>query len=109
MWAATNQCLGGSASCVNIAERLNRQLRQCKCNEIQTINSAAFSIAMNGTEAQLYVSWKHDENYYTQKVDSFLLQSLHPPNRACTYTVVCVPCSLAQSYDVTRPQNRFAA
>lgn len=23
LWVATNQCLGGSASCVNIAERLN--------------------------------------------------------------------------------------
>ena len=23
MWVATNQCLGGSASCVKIAERLN--------------------------------------------------------------------------------------
>ncbi|TAQ85520.1 hypothetical protein B7494_g6176 [Chlorociboria aeruginascens] len=75
MWVATNQCLGGSASCVNIAERLNRQLRQCKNKEVRPINSAAFSIAMNGTEARLYVSWKHDElKYYMQKIDSFLLQ-----------------------------------
>jgi len=30
---------------------------------------------MNGTEARLYVSWKHNElRYYTRKVDSFLLQ-----------------------------------
>jgi hypothetical protein len=56
MWVATNQCLGGSASCVNIAERLNRQLRQCKSEKVQPIDSAAFSIAMNGTEARLYVS-----------------------------------------------------
>ena len=75
MWVATNQCLGGSASCVNIAERLNRQLRQCKNKNVRLVDSAAFSIAMNGTEARLYVSWKHDElKYYTQKVDSFLLQ-----------------------------------
>lgn len=75
MWAATNQCLGGSASCVNIAERLNRQLRQHKNKKFRPIDSAAFSIAMNGTEARLYVSWKHDElKYYTRKVDSFLLQ-----------------------------------
>ncbi len=75
MWVATNQCLGGSASCINIAERLNRQLRQAKSKRVQSIDSAAFSIAMNGTEARLYVSWKHDElKYYTQKVDSFLLQ-----------------------------------
>jgi hypothetical protein len=76
LWVATNQCLGGSASCVNIAERLNCQLRQCKSDKVQPIDSAAFSIAMSGTEARLYISWKHDElNYYTRKVDSFLLQS----------------------------------
>jgi hypothetical protein len=76
LWVATNQCLGASASCVNIAERLNRQLRQCKSDKVQPINSAAFSIAMSGTEARLYISWKHDElNYYTRKVDSFLLGS----------------------------------
>ena len=76
LWVATNQCLGGSASCVNIAERLNHQLRQCKSDKVQPIDSAAFSIAMSGTEARLYISWKHDElNYYTRKVDSFLLQS----------------------------------
>ena len=75
LWVATNQCLGGSASCVNMAERLNDQLRQCKSGEIRLIDSAAFSIAMSGTEARLYISWKHDElNYYMQNVKSFLLQ-----------------------------------
>ncbi|KAH9216200.1 hypothetical protein DL95DRAFT_297485, partial [Leptodontidium sp. 2 PMI_412] len=75
MWVATNQCLGGSASCVNIAERLNRQLKQCKSNEVQPIDSSAFSIAMNGTEARLYISWKHNElDYYMRKVKSFSLQ-----------------------------------
>ena len=33
MWVATNQCLGGSASCVNVAEQLNRQLRQYESDE----------------------------------------------------------------------------
>ncbi|KAL2258657.1 hypothetical protein VTK26DRAFT_7963 [Humicola hyalothermophila] len=75
MWVATNQCLGGSASCVKIAERLNNRLRKCESDEIQPINSAAFSIAMSGTEARLYVSWKHNElDYYTASVDCFLLQ-----------------------------------
>lgn len=75
MWVATNQCLGGSASCVNIAERLNRQLRQCKNKEVWPIDRAAFSIAMNGTEVRLYISWKHnDVDYYMRKVKSFLLQ-----------------------------------
>jgi hypothetical protein len=75
LWVATNQCLGGSTSCVNIAETLNRRLRQCKSKKIQPINSAAFSIAMNGTEARLYISWKSDGlDYYMRKVKSFLLQ-----------------------------------
>ncbi|KAF4631100.1 hypothetical protein G7Y89_g7042 [Cudoniella acicularis] len=75
MWVATNQCLGASATCVSISERLNRRLRQCTNPKVQPIDSAAFSIAMNGTEARLYVSWKHDElKYYMRKVDSFLLQ-----------------------------------
>jgi hypothetical protein len=75
LWVATNQCLGGSTSCVNIAEGLNHHLRQGNSKEVQPINSAAFSIAMNGTEARLYVSWKHNElDYYMKHVDSFLLQ-----------------------------------
>lgn len=75
LWVATNQCLGGSASCVNIADRLNHQLRECNNEEVKSIDSVAFSIAMNGTEARLYISWKHDEvNYYMRSVKSFLLQ-----------------------------------
>ena len=77
---------GGSLGCCaktvdyfeihSIAERLNRQLRRCKSDKVQPIDSAAFSIAMSATEARLYISWKHDElKYYTRKVDSFLLQS----------------------------------
>jgi hypothetical protein len=62
LWVATNQCLGGSASCVNIAERLNGQLRRCRSDDVvRPITTAAFSIAMSGTEARLYVSWKHSE------------------------------------------------
>jgi hypothetical protein len=76
LWAATNQCLGGSTSCVKIAELLNDRLRECKSDKIQLINSAVFSIAMTGTEARLYISWKHNElDYYMQKIESFLLQT----------------------------------
>lgn len=71
---ATNQCLGGLASCVNIAERLNHQLRHCKSKEVCQIDNAAFSVTMSGTEARLYVSWKHDElPYYMATVGSYLL------------------------------------
>lgn len=42
---------------------------------VQPINSAAFAIAMSGSEARLYISWKHNElDCYMRKVDSFLLQ-----------------------------------
>lgn len=34
MWVATNQCLGGSMSCVKMAEDLNRRLMQCKSNKV---------------------------------------------------------------------------
>jgi hypothetical protein len=75
LWVATNQCLGGSASCVNIAERLNHQLRHCKSNKVERVSSAAFSLAMSGTEARLYISWRQNElDTYMANVDSFLLQ-----------------------------------
>ncbi|CAK7235519.1 hypothetical protein SCUCBS95973_009295 [Sporothrix curviconia] len=86
LWVAANQCLGASASCVNITEKLNRQLynyRHDKArddgddsdkDEMQTVNSTAFSIAMNGNEARLYVSWRHDDrNYYMSNVQCYLL------------------------------------
>jgi hypothetical protein len=74
LWVGTNQCLGGSASCVNIVDRLNRRLRSLD-ESLPMINNIVFSIVMNGTEARLYVSWMHDEvKCYMAKVDSFLLQ-----------------------------------
>ncbi|KAI9054230.1 hypothetical protein LZ554_001398 [Drepanopeziza brunnea f. sp. 'monogermtubi'] len=75
LWVATNQCLGASATCINIAQSLSNRLKQCESDQVRKLDSAAFSIAMNGTEARLYISWKHSElDYYTRKVDSFLLE-----------------------------------
>ena len=75
MWVATNQCLGGSASCVNTAERLSRQSKRYKSDRIRPFDSAVFSIAMNGTQARLYISWKHNElDYYMASIDNFQLQ-----------------------------------
>jgi hypothetical protein len=86
LWGATNQCLDGSASCVNIAERLKHQLRQYKSNKFELINSTVFSIAMSSTEARLYITWKHDElNYYTRKINSFALQDLEHYVKFCKY------------------------
>lgn len=75
LWVATNQCLGASATCVNVAENLNQQLKSCGSENVLTVDSAAFSIAMNGSLANLYVSWKHDDfNFYTKRVKAFCLQ-----------------------------------
>lgn len=75
MWVAENQCLGASATCVNISERLNAQLKDCNSADVRLINSAAFSIVMSGTEARLYISWKHnEEKYHMANVKNFLLQ-----------------------------------
>lgn len=75
MWSATNQCLGGSASCVKVTEHLNHELERCSSGNVRLVSSAAFSIAMNGPEARLYISWKHNElDYYMAYVRGFLLQ-----------------------------------
>ncbi|KAI1128268.1 hypothetical protein F5Y10DRAFT_292175 [Nemania abortiva] len=75
MWAATNRCLGGSASCVNITERLKQRLRRLYSSEVQPPSSAVFSIALDGTQARLYVSWKQGEtDFYMATVERFILQ-----------------------------------
>ncbi|KAH7309141.1 hypothetical protein B0I35DRAFT_453649 [Stachybotrys elegans] len=74
LWAATNQCLGGSASCVNMAETFNQRLRQCRSSSARPIDSVVFSVATNGTEARLYVTWcQFQLDYYMARVGSFLL------------------------------------
>ncbi|KAL6410086.1 hypothetical protein AUP68_06496 [Ilyonectria robusta] len=58
-----------------MAENLNYHLRQYESDLIYPINSTAFSIAMSGTEARLYISWKQNKlDYYMANVDNFLLQ-----------------------------------
>jgi len=56
LWVAANQCLEASTSCVAIAKRLNHQLRRCKNDVIQSINSVVFSIVISGTKTRLYIS-----------------------------------------------------
>ncbi|KAF9762900.1 hypothetical protein IL306_003293 [Fusarium sp. DS 682] len=77
MWVAENQCLGASAACVNMADSLNRRLRQCKSTFLPPIDNAAFSIAMNGYEARIHISWKENElDTYMVTTDVF---HLHDP------------------------------
>lgn len=75
LWVATNQCLGAASACVKIANTLNTRLRQCRGHDDTLIDCAAFSIAMSGTEARLFISWHAvDSKYYTRKLESYLLQ-----------------------------------
>jgi hypothetical protein len=52
-WAAINQCLGGSASCVKIGEGPNRRLSQCNSKEVRMIDNAVFGVSMSGSEVRL--------------------------------------------------------
>ncbi|KAK2693842.1 hypothetical protein QWA68_008426 [Fusarium oxysporum] len=48
-----------------------------KCTDIEPskpLDSTSFSVAMNGTEARLHVSWKDGDFIYTQKIKTFILQ-----------------------------------
>ncbi|KAI0898811.1 hypothetical protein F4806DRAFT_314682 [Annulohypoxylon nitens] len=54
LFVATNQCLGGSASCVNVAERLNDQLRKCKSSEVKPVDSTATWTTTCGKSTAIY-------------------------------------------------------
>lgn len=75
---ATNQCLGGSATSVAIAETLNRQLRKAVYphKPVHRIDNAVWSIAMSNSEARLFVSWQDekDARYHTRAVEGFLIR-----------------------------------
>ncbi|KAK8042955.1 hypothetical protein PG994_013438 [Apiospora phragmitis] len=72
MWVATNQCLGGSATCTEAVSRLN-YLQQYP--GARPVGNMAFSIAMNQASAELYVSWKTDElEYYMREAAAFYLK-----------------------------------
>ncbi|KIX92568.1 uncharacterized protein Z520_11744 [Fonsecaea multimorphosa CBS 102226] len=78
LWVATNQCLGGAATCINMAEKLNRYIEQLSMSStVSPVDTTVFSIAMNGSEARLLVSWKEDDGsgriYYTQQIQGLLV------------------------------------
>lgn len=75
---ATNQCLGGSACCVNITERLNQRLEACTATRpgVQMVDGAVFSVGMDGNMARLFVSWQREDRvgYCTARVRDFAVQ-----------------------------------
>ncbi|KAK3899795.1 hypothetical protein C8A05DRAFT_46234 [Staphylotrichum tortipilum] len=83
LWAATNTCMVASAACARLAERFNSELHAGvaalpSVTHIVMPPDPAFSIAMSGTEARLYLTWVEDvwpdSAYYVWKMDEFLLQ-----------------------------------
>ncbi|OXV10132.1 hypothetical protein Egran_02105 [Elaphomyces granulatus] len=88
LWAATNQCIGSPTACVNIGERLNQRLR----DKSVELNTAGFTIAMSGTEARLFVSWRdNDRRFYVQKVRSSALQEPEHFVQFHTHLFECYP------------------
>ncbi|KAJ8127247.1 hypothetical protein O1611_g6392 [Lasiodiplodia mahajangana] len=76
LWVAANQCVGGSVSSVNIAERLNQRLEQLRRKDVELVNSAAFGVVMDGTDARVYVSWKQNKtDFYMQCVEYLAVQN----------------------------------
>ncbi|KAM7203603.1 hypothetical protein V8F20_003898, partial [Naviculisporaceae sp. PSN 640] len=77
---AINQCLGGASACVLIANRLNNELWDLRDDQAVSVQSAAFSVAVNGTVANLYVTWfdKIEQKYLTRQVRAFRLSACHP-------------------------------
>ncbi|KAJ4260979.1 hypothetical protein NW757_001369 [Fusarium falciforme] len=77
MHKATNECMIASSICVRMLDRLNQRLAVRQRGDTSTmINSAAFSIAMNGAVARIYVTFAFDEmRDHVHKVDSFVLEN----------------------------------
>ncbi|KAI0811528.1 hypothetical protein GGR55DRAFT_104906 [Xylaria sp. FL0064] len=78
MWEATNQCLGDTACCVNMIQRLNEWLKAYKDDDSETeaIENAVFSFTINDSCARLYISWKDDNgDYLMQLIDAFAIQN----------------------------------
>lgn len=83
LWVATNQCLGGTATCVNVNEMLNTQLRQCTNVPAEPIESAVFSLAIRNTEARVFITWKQGEQeYHMREFGAYLV---HDPKQGIQF------------------------
>ncbi|KAI6090719.1 hypothetical protein F4821DRAFT_255953 [Hypoxylon rubiginosum] len=67
IWHASNQCLGGTAACINLTDLLNRELERLGA----AIQTTVFSIAANAYEGVLHVSWAEDGHYIMKDLDYF--------------------------------------
>lgn len=73
---AENQAAGSSSACVKMAEYLNDCLEKQRGSSPATtrLDTAAFSIVTNGTEARLFMTWKeHPDIFRMKHLRSFCL------------------------------------
>ncbi|KAF5003272.1 hypothetical protein FDECE_10172 [Fusarium decemcellulare] len=74
--AATDTCLASSSVCINVMQKLRQDLKASGARCSSTTNDVAFSVAMNGTLARLYVTFVMDNGTYAMyNARSFLLQN----------------------------------
>ncbi|KAJ3531304.1 hypothetical protein NM208_g8941 [Fusarium decemcellulare] len=76
LWAATDTCLASSSVCVTLAQKLEQELKAGGADYFSTIDNIAFSVAMNGTVARLYVTFVTENGTCAMyNARSFLLQN----------------------------------
>lgn len=75
LWAATNQCMGGAATFLNIQNRLQSTLHENSLiKEAEALEPVIFSVASNGTEARLFATYSDGEGNFTMHfIKGFLL------------------------------------
>ncbi|KAK4145128.1 uncharacterized protein C8A04DRAFT_27129 [Dichotomopilus funicola] len=88
LYVAVNQCVGGSVACVHLMEQLKAKLQQhATANNLpnltnlsNALDTAAFSVAMNGTTAFVFITWRHyggkeEPHFIMAPVETFTLHS----------------------------------
>ncbi|KAK0632913.1 hypothetical protein B0T14DRAFT_560555 [Immersiella caudata] len=75
IWTAANQCAGALAACVQAVDQLNTVLGEVGCRE--RVLNLCYSLAVDNNLAQLYASWRdeNDKTVYIQRVDFLLLSN----------------------------------
>ncbi|CAH0048752.1 unnamed protein product [Clonostachys solani] len=65
LWAATNQCLGGTATFLNILDQFKTQLNQRSLKtQSEVLEPIVFSVVPNGTEARLFVTFSDGQGVF---------------------------------------------
>ncbi|KAF4467936.1 hypothetical protein FALBO_5170 [Fusarium albosuccineum] len=76
LWAATDTCLASSSVCVTLVQKIEQELKVYDTSYYLAIDNTAFSVAMNGTVARLYVTFVTENGSCAMyNARSFLLQN----------------------------------